>query len=152
MWAQVKNQYNSLSLSITHESAPKSGPGWCLWPRASCSPFHGSRKAFANCSAQAMGTGWLYVRARSHQQPLGSFRPSVEQEGREGEQCRLFSVVCDAYHAVETSDEIRPVLHDINWVEPYRAFLSYKLAPWPCSCSQLMWLGSLPECWTLTSA
>ena len=69
-----------------------------------------------------------------------------------GERCGLFSVVCGARHAVETSDEIRPVLHDTNCVEPYRAFLTYELMLWACSCSQLMQLGSLPVCWILTSA
>jgi len=101
-------------------------------------PFHGSRKAFANCGAQATGTGRPYDRARSHQQPLGPLPLSAERECCGGEQCRLFSVVHDAHHAVENSDEIGPVLHDTNCGEPYRGFLTYKLAVWACSCSQLM--------------
>lgn len=53
-------------------------------------------------------------------------------------------MVRGTHRAVETSDETRPVLHDINCVEPCRAFLTHELVLWACSSPQLMELGSFP--------
>lgn len=77
---------------------------------------------------------------------------STEQEGCKEEQRRLFSVVCDAHHAVETSEDTRTMLHDINCVEPYRAFLTQELVVLAHILNWCGWGGVVSVVQTLTSA